>query len=124
VASTPEIPADERLYRRIAPHQRNPDGTVNSSAFKRNKEYEWQISVDRSSLTTPQESVDRAGRAGFHLASLLTSEVLDLEFSVEWNPLPENKAHTLIQGQNDRVRSRKLAAACQIVPGIESRDIG
>ena len=93
---------------------------MNSSAFKRNSEYETRISVDRASLTTPQESVGRAGRAGFFLASLLAGGVRELGLAVEPDPLPHNVSHALIIGDNDKVLSRKLAAMCTILPGIES----
>jgi hypothetical protein len=55
-----EIEDEDLLYRRLARHQVNPDGTVNSSAFKRGKGYDHEISVDVARLTSRQESIDRA----------------------------------------------------------------
>jgi hypothetical protein len=114
-----EIPNEEQLYRRIAPHQRNPDGSVNSSAFKQNNQYETRISVDRASLTTPEMSVGRAGKDGFVIASLRAGDARELGFSVEPDPLQDNPAHALITGENSKLLSRKLAALCTILPGVE-----
>ncbi len=61
------IDPEDLLYRRLAKEHINPDGTANSAAFKRGGGYDPSISVDLAKLTTPQESVDRARRAGFRL---------------------------------------------------------
>jgi hypothetical protein len=47
------IADDDLLYRRLARHQFYPDGTVNSSAFKRGSVYETEISLDIARLTDP-----------------------------------------------------------------------
>lgn len=116
-----EIDDEDVLYRRLARHQVNPDGTVNSSAFKRGAVFDTEMSVDISRLTTPQESVDRAGRAGFRLGSVQAKHPRTLGFDVEADPMPDNPSHALIKGKNDQATSRSLARNVQIVVGVESR---
>lgn len=114
------IDDEDDLYRRLAPSHINPDGTVNSSAFKRGKGYELSISVDLARLTTARESVDRAGRSGFKLGVLQAAMPRSLGLEVNHDPLPHNESHSLIEGHNDRERS--LARSMVLVPDIESRD--
>jgi hypothetical protein len=118
-----QIADDDLLYRRLARHQINRDGTVNSSAFKRGGSYETEISVDLARLTDPRTSVDRAGRAGFRLGEFEAIHPRCLGFTVDPDPLPENSAHTLIRGQNDQEISRALARRVRLVPDIESRNV-
>lgn len=118
-------PTDE-LYRRLAPTQVNPDGTANSSAFKRGKAYETEISVDLAKLTDPVESVNRAPKAGFSLGVFRLQHALDENFSVVWSPLEEtetqeaNNSHTLLTGENDQDRSRRLARNVRAIPDLTS----
>lgn len=116
------IDDEDDLYRRLAATHLNPDGTVNSSAFKRGKGYEASISVDLAKLTTAQESVDRAGRPGFRLGVFQGGLPRSLGFHITHDPLPDNGSHCLIEGYNDRERSRRLARGMVLVPVIESRD--
>lgn len=120
-AGVDPVAPDEVLYRRLARSQINPDGSVNSSAFKRNNIYEDRISVDRARLTTPRERVDRAGRAGFRLGAFDAGEAIALGFRVLPDPIPGNPAHALVVGTNDQERSRALARRVRVVPNIESR---
>ncbi|HEY7036344.1 MAG TPA: hypothetical protein VH482_33760 [Thermomicrobiales bacterium] len=117
-----QIRDDDVLYRRLARHQINPDGTVNSSAFKRGGAFETEISVDLARLTDPQTSVDRAGRVGFRLGAFEAIHPKNLGFRVEYDPLVGNPAHTLIRGHNDQEISRALARRVRLVEAIESRD--
>ena len=100
----------------------NPDGSVNSSAFKRSGVYDTEISVDWAKLTDPQTSVDRAGRAGCKLGQLIAAHTRALGFVVEHRPVAGNDAHALIVGHNDQGISRALARGVRIVHGIESQD--
>ena len=43
-----------------------------------------------------------------------------LEVLAGLDPLPDNPSHALIAGENTKVLSRKLAARCTILPGVES----
>jgi hypothetical protein len=114
------IADDDVLYRRRARHQINPDGTVNSSAFKRGGVYETEISVDVARLTDPRTSVDRAGRGGFRLGEFEARAARQLGFRVEPDPLPDNPAHALVIGPNDQEISRALARRVRLVAGIVS----
>jgi hypothetical protein len=116
------IADDDMRYRRLARHQINPDGTVNSSAFKRGGIYETEISVDVARLTDPQTSVDRAGRVGFRLGSLPAGEARRLGFRVEHDQLPDNPAHALAFGPNDQEISRALARRVRLIAGVDSAD--
>ena len=117
-----DIDDEDVLFRRLARHQINKDGSVNSSAFKRSGAYETEISVDLAKLTDPQQSVDRAGRPGFRLGAMAARHARSLGFRVEHDPQPDNDAHALLKGWNDQEISRALARGVRLVPGIESRD--
>lgn len=117
-----EVADEDLLYRRLAQHQVNRDGSVNSSAFKRGGVYDNEISVDLARLTDPQTSVDRSGRAGFRLGEVEAVHPRELGFQVIADPLSDNVAHALIRGNNDQELSRALARKVRVVQGIESRD--
>jgi hypothetical protein len=118
-----EIRDEDVLYRRLAHHQINRDGSVNSSAFKRGGMYESEISVDLAHLTDPQTSVNRAGRTGFRLGEFEVVHPRALGFRVDPDPLLDNPAHALIRGHNDQQISRALARKVRLVEGIESEDL-
>jgi hypothetical protein len=100
-----DIGDDNHLYWRLAPVHFRFDGTVISSAFKRGKDWDREISVDLARLTTVEEAVARARRpevAG--LGSLVAGFPRSLGFSVRHapslriGPTPSSKARTI--GQN------------------------
>ena len=108
-----QIQDDDELYRRLAPEHVNPDGAVNSAAFKRRKEYDPSISVDLARLTTPQETL--ASRPHFGVGILVAGVPRRLGFAVRHDPLPDNPAHSLIEGDNNREKSRLLAEAMTVL---------
>jgi hypothetical protein len=55
-----QIADDDLLFRRLAPLHVNPDGTVNSAAFKLRGHPAPQVSVDLARLTTPEATLARA----------------------------------------------------------------
>ena len=122
---------DDRLYRRLSWAHVNDDGTVNSAAYKtpsshrqRLGEYDPSISVDLARLTTLEDALGRAPRPGGGIGELVAVEVRTLSFTVRHDPQQDNLAHSLIEGENTRAKSRKLAAmtrlrvAPQPPPGI------
>jgi hypothetical protein len=116
VAEAPEeIGGDDELYRRLAPGHLNPDGTVNSAAFKVRGRPDPRISVDLARLTTPEEVLARASRPGFGLGVLAARVPRSLGFTVRPDPLPDNLAHALIEGENDRAKCRLLARATRVL---------
>lgn len=108
------IADDDALYRRLAPGHIDPDGSVNSAAFKLRGRPDFSISVDLAKLTTPEEALARAPRPEFGLGVLLARDARALGFSVRPDPLPGNPAHALIEGPNDRAKCRRLARATHV----------
>ena len=108
------------LYRRLAPHCLTEGGGVTSAAFKTNGKPDHAISTDLARMTTPDESVNRQGRAGFQLGEMVARGPRELGFRVDHDPLPNNKAHTLIVGANTMGLCRKLARLVHVVPNVRS----
>jgi hypothetical protein len=48
------------------------------------------------------------------MGELVAGEVRMLPFTVRHDPQPDNIAHSLIEGENTRAKSRKLAAMTSI----------
>jgi hypothetical protein len=114
-----EIADDDELYRRLAPGHVDPDGSVNSAAFKVKGRPDLHISVDLARLATPEAALAQAPRLGFALGVLVTRVPRSLGFSGRRDPLPDNAAHALIEGDDDKAKCRLLAkATCVLVrPG-------
>lgn len=111
-----DIVDDDGLYRRLAPNHLRFDGSVSSSAFKVGKAWDNQISVDLAKLTTPEEAVARARRPETAGLGILTAGFpRGLGFTVRHDPLLENSAHTLIEGENSRQKSLRLAEEMRIL---------
>jgi hypothetical protein len=112
-----QIADDDLLYRRLAPLHVNPDGTANSAAFKLRGYPDPQVSVDLARLTTPEATLARAPRAGFGLGALVAGDPRSLGLSVRHNPLPNNRAQALIEGQrpDDKQSARRLAEMTRIL---------
>jgi hypothetical protein len=110
-----EIADDDELYRRLAPDQVYPDGmTVRRNAFRVNTGYPRQISVDLKRLTTSPADARRS-RLTFGLGVLRVADVHALGFAVWHDPLPDNPAHCLLEGDNSRETADKLAQMTTIV---------
>jgi len=113
------IPDEEPLYRGIHPHFVNA-GAVSSAAFISRPDP--HISVDRSSLSSPEATLRRhAGYAG--VAWVSAGSVRTVTVGVASDPLPQNPAHALIirdpamtHGMWKKV-ARTLAKACTWVLG-------
>ena len=122
MAETEEIADDDELYRRLAPGHVDPDGSVNSAAFKVRGRPDLHISVDLARLTTPEVALARAPRSGFGLGVLVARVPRSLGFSVRRDPLTDNGAHALIEGNNDKVKCRLLARATRVLvaPRLEA----
>ena len=116
------VEEDDALFRRLHEHFVKADGTVSSAAFKTNSKPDNRISTDLAKLTTPRESVNRAGRAGFQLGELTVRGPTSLGFQVIHDPLKENRAHTLIVGVNTKILCKELAKLVRILPGVHSID--
>lgn len=124
-----DIEDSDWLFRRLHPGCFKKDGTLTSATFKLRNFPENDISVDLARLTTPIESVNRAGRAGFRLGQMQAQGPRRLGFEVVHDPLrfPEmpqcnNESHTLIQGNNTMELCRELAKLVSVVEGIQSEE--
>ena len=121
--SVVDIGDDDQLYRRLHPVHFNPDGTVNSNAFKQGGKPRsstpkyLRISVDLAKLTTAADAVGRAPKTGFGLGVLLAREprARPLSLSVAHDPQKDNPAHSLIKGAYIRETCRRLADATHVV---------
>ncbi|MGI8550272.1 MAG: hypothetical protein ACR2PL_05645 [Dehalococcoidia bacterium] len=112
----------DALYRRLAPSQVNPDGSVNSAAYKRRGLPDPSISVDLARLTTPERALAGFAERGFGLGVLTAGAVRALGLSVHHDPLPASRAHAVIEGANDRVKCRLLAEATAILIPVRLPD--
>jgi len=106
---------DDRLYRRLAPMHMNNDGSVNSGAFKVKRDYDQSISVDLARLTTPEATMGAETRPGFRIGALVARIPRALGFVVRHDPVPEDRAHSLIEGENNKNKSRELARAMTVL---------
>ncbi len=110
-----EVDDDDELYRRLAPHHIREDGTVSSSAFKRGKDPDPEVSVDLARLTTPEESLRRADRVEHGIGVLITRVPRGMGLTVRHDPLVGNLAHTVIEGQTSRQQPRVLAEQTRVL---------
>jgi hypothetical protein len=119
IAELEEIADEDELYRRLSKLSHiKRNGKVSSAAFKRNKKPENSISVDFAKLTTPQEALARIGedrKEQFVLGVLVAGYARSIGFCVRHDPLPDNRAHSLIEGQNDGEKCNLLAEATTIL---------
>jgi hypothetical protein len=112
-----EIDDDDELYRRIVHYFVLDDGRISSSAFKdRRGKPDRSISVDLARLTTPEACLARAPNPSFQLGVLVAGGPRSLGFEVRHDPLPDNAAHALIEGQNTPEKCRRLAEMTRLVP--------
>lgn len=115
MADVEDIAAGDALYRRLAPEHINADGSVNSAAFKLSGKPDPSISVDLARLTTPADSLAGANRPGFRLGTLIASLPRNIGLRVRHDPLPGNRAHSVIEGENTKSRCRQLAAGTTLI---------
>lgn len=108
-----DIADDDDLYRRIAPDHVDPDGSVNSGAFKYRGRPANRISVDLARLTTPAAAL--APRPTFGLGSLTAGDPRRLGLAVHHEPIPGNTAHSVIEGQSSKAICRQMAEATSLI---------
>jgi len=121
------IEDSDSLFRRLHVACFKKNGSLTSATFKLNGFPENDISVDLARLTTPGESVNRAGKPGFRLGTLQARGPRQLGFDVVHDPqrFPDtserdNESHTLITGENTSEHCRELAKLVTVVEGIQS----
>lgn len=98
------IPGNEILYRRIPLHPPEMiQGTDIPGEFRPssgNFKSEGPLSVDRSSLSSPEQTRDRAKPIVFHVAGVQAKVARQCGCRVVKDPLPDNPAHVLIFGNH------------------------
>jgi hypothetical protein len=115
VTEIEEIADNGQLYRRLVSFHINPDGTINSAAFKLRGKPDPSLSVDLARLSTPEETASRAGMPGFGVGVLEASGPRSIGFQVRHDPLPDNPAHSLIEGENTKQKCRRLAEFTTVI---------
>ncbi len=109
------ISDDDELYRRLYPTYIKDDGTVSSAAYMdRRRRPDHSISVDLARLSTPEATQARGG-SGFRIGVIRCGVARDLDFSVRHAPEVDNRAHSLIEGQNTKQKCYELARATSVV---------
>jgi hypothetical protein len=120
----PSIPDDELLYIRIFPRADNLQpidggGYRPASGTLRRDE---PLSVDLSSLSTPQATRDRDINNAFHVAAFSAAVARANSCRVVRDPLPENPAHGLVIGDHEsgngsmtKGQTKKIARSAVIV---------
>lgn len=125
-ANDPSIPDNELLYRRI-PLQ--PTDTIQPTGVpgefrpsSGNFRSGGPLSVDRASLTTPEQTRDRAKPALFHVAQFPAIVARQCGCRIVKDPLPDNPAHTLLYGNHEsgtgglnKKQTKAIARAAKIV---------
>lgn len=122
----PTIPDSELLYRRIralpdniqlvAPGQYRP-------ASGRLKDTRGPLSVDLGSLSTPEQTRNRADPRSFHVAAFTALAARKVGCRIVRDPQPNEPAHALIFGDHqarngalvDNKQSRRIAYEARIV---------
>jgi hypothetical protein len=112
----PSISDEEGLYRCIHPlHYDEAEDRPSSATFK--SKTDPHPSVDRESLSTPEESLARKPNH-MGVARLITGTVRELTVGVASDPLEDNPAHAMIirdltmSDHHWNKVARKLAKAC------------
>lgn len=101
----PLITDDELLYRRIPLHppemiqETDVPGEFRPSSG--NFRSEGPLSVDRSSLSSPEQTRDRAKPTVFHVAGVQAKVARQCGCRIVKDPLPDNPAHVLIFGDHE-----------------------
>ncbi len=106
-----DIQDADDLYRRIAPDHVNSDGTINSGAFT--DRLGEGISVNLARLTTREDTL--SPRPAFGLGNLQAAIPRGLGLNVRHAPVPDNLAHSLIEGQNTKAIRRQMAEAAVLL---------
>jgi hypothetical protein len=109
-----EISDGDLLYRRLAPSHLNSDGSVNSNAFKLNGKPDPQISVDLAKLATIQEALSRAQGSQFRIGIIQAAHARQLGLTVRHDPLDDNPAHSVIEGNTTKANCRDLASKTRL----------
>jgi hypothetical protein len=105
------------LYRRLSPDHINPDGSVNSNAYKLSGHPDPEPSADVAKLTTEQAAISGALAHGpkFKVGVLSVRDLRESGFDAVHKPTDTNPAHCVIVGNTQKATCRKLARLTNIL---------
>ena len=106
---------DDDLYRRLARHHVKENGQVSSSAFKRGKDPDPEVSVNLARLMSYDEMLRRANRPDQGVGVIVARIPRRLGLTVRHDPVEGNPAHAVIEGQTTRAQPRQLAEETRIL---------
>ena len=106
---------EDGLLRRLIPFGLNPDGSVNSAAFKKRKKPKNKFSVDLEKLTTLKKCLGNLASKGFAVGRFKAAIPISLGFRVHHDPEYDNYAHTTAEGHNNDDKCRALARATEVL---------
>jgi hypothetical protein len=111
MSESPELHPEDRLLRWLHPGQFHPtEKRPTSAAFKDDR-----MSVDILSMTTVEESYERAQKIGKNaVASIEYQRIIELGLEVKYDPIEGNDAHALVLGKKTGSISKKLAMECKV----------
>lgn len=109
------IDDDDELYRRLARHHVKENGQVSSSAFKRGKDPDPEVSVNLARLMAYDEMLRRANRPDQGVGVIVARVPRALGLTVRHDPVEGNPAHAVIEGQASRAQPRQLAEQTRIL---------
>src|SRR5438270_97394 len=120
VESVAAIDSTDHFYRRLLyPEHLYDDGSVRPNAYYLSGRPDPQVSVDLARLTTPEETAGRGRRPGAGVGELLAEIPLSLGLTVRHAPVPDNLAHSVIEGLADtrlhRQLCKELAEATRVI---------
>jgi hypothetical protein len=104
-----KIADSENVWRRVFLNHIKRDGTLNSRAFKPRATDEGKLSVDVQSMTTYDQSIKNEEKHALY--SLPVKFVHENCFDCYHNPIPDNKAHALIEGFEPDEDARAIVLA-------------
>lgn len=111
---------NDDLYRCITPlNWKKSENRPSSTAFD-----QTNLSVDWCRYCSPEDTKTRRNIEGSGVAAFTVKFAVSQNQEVKWDPLEENKAHTLVIGKK-RKAARNFAVSCRmIIPCLTADQIG
>lgn len=108
-----EIDNADGLYRRIFYQYVRKDGSISSSAYRVDGNPDCSISVYLARLTDHKAALSGYQKHG--LGEIRAGYPRSIGFVVRHDPIADNYAHSLIEGQNSKTKCHQLAENTQLV---------
>lgn len=112
-----QIADGDFLYRRLSADHLNPDGSVNSNAYKLHGHPDPEPSVDLAKLTSVQAAIAGALARGpkFRVGLLSVHNLRASGFDVIHKPTDTNPAHCVVVGNTQKATCRQLAKLTDVL---------